>query len=94
MAETVRAHLTIKGKVQGVWYRGSTQAAAARIGALTGWVRNLPDRDVEAVVEGPRDRVDALIAWCHQGPPSAHVTAVDVVWEEPSGNHRDFHVRY
>ncbi|MFH1984723.1 MAG: acylphosphatase [Pseudomonadota bacterium] len=94
MSETVRAHVIITGKVQGVWYRGSTQAAAQRIGGIGGWVRNLPGGDVEAVMEGARDRVEALIAWCHNGPPRARVDAVNVNWEPPSGAYRDFEVRY
>lgn len=94
MSDTVRAHVIITGKVQGVWYRGSTQAAAERIGGIGGWVRNLPGGDVEAVVEGDRARVEALIDWCRQGPPRARVDAVDVHWEPPSGNYTTFEVRF
>ncbi|MGA9524525.1 MAG: acylphosphatase [Myxococcaceae bacterium] len=72
----VRVSLRIRGRVQGVYFRQSTQEEAQRLGGLTGWVRNLPDGDVEAVVEGPRDRVEALVAWCHRGPPSARVAEV------------------
>ena len=72
---TVTRHLIIAGRVQGVWYRESMrEAAEAR--NVTGWVRNLSDGSVEAVVQGEADRVEALIAWCHRGPPLARVTAV------------------
>lgn len=94
MDDSVRAHLIIKGKVQGVWYRGSTQDAAQRIGGLSGWVRNLPDGDVEAVMEGARTQVEALISWCRSGPPHARVDAVDIRWEPPSGNYTTFDVRF
>lgn len=94
MNDTVRAHVIIKGRVQGVWYRGSTREAAHRIGGITGWVRNLASGDVEAVVEGERADVESLLEWCWQGPPLARVTAVDVNWEPPSGNYAAFDVRY
>ena len=62
----IRAHLRITGRVQGVAFRYSTRAEAMRLG-LTGWVRNRRDRSVEAVVEGPEEEVEKLIAWCGQG---------------------------
>ena len=80
----VRAHLRIYGRVQGVGFRWSMQREAKKLG-LAGWVRNLPDGSVEAVVEGDEERVEALIGWAHQGPPLARVTRVEVKWEEPEG---------
>jgi acylphosphatase len=80
----VRAHLLIDGRVQGVYYRESARQAATALG-VTGWARNLPDGRVEAMAEGPREAVERLIAWCHQGPPAAHVTGVDVTWSEATG---------
>ena len=94
MIDTVRAHVIISGKVQGVWYRGSTQSAAGRIAGICGWVRNLPSGDVEAVFEGERSRVEAMIAWCRKGPPRSRVDAVDVRWEAPIGETGDFQVRF
>jgi acylphosphatase len=85
-----RAHLQISGRVQGVGYRASTHYAARRIGGLTGWVRNLDDGRVEAVVEGPREKIEALIAWCRQGPPAARVSDVDVAWAPATGEFKDF----
>lgn len=70
-----RVHLRISGRVQGVWYRGSMQKRAVELG-LAGWVRNLPDGDVEAVVEGPTSTVGELIDWCRHGPSGARVDAV------------------
>ncbi|MBI5499684.1 MAG: acylphosphatase [Deltaproteobacteria bacterium] len=80
MAE-VTCTIRIHGLVQGVWYRASTVEEARRLG-LGGIVRNLPDGSVEAVATGPRDRLDALIAWCRQGPPAARVDTVDVTWHQ------------
>jgi acylphosphatase len=80
----VRLHLHVIGRVQGIWYRGSMQAEARRHG-VRGWVRNLVDGSVEAVVEGDAAAVRALADWCRTGPPGAHV--VDVVERrEPAGD--------
>ena len=83
-----RAHLTIRGRVQGVWYRGSMENEAERLG-LAGWVRNRPDGAVEAEVEGAPEAVDALIAWARRGPPGARVDDVSVELTQPRGE-RDF----
>ncbi len=71
----VRVRLVVSGRVQGVWYRASTQAEARRLG-LTGWVRNLLDGGVEVEAQGPVARVEALIAWCREGPGLARVLEV------------------
>jgi acylphosphatase len=70
-------HVFVSGRVQGVTYRASTQRAALQHG-VTGWVRNRRDRRVEARFEGPPADVDALLAWCHDGPELARVTDVEV----------------
>lgn len=87
----VAAHLVISGRVQGVWYRASAREAALRFG-VTGWVRNLPNGDVEAFAEGNRDDVERFIDWCRQGPPHARVDRVDVKWMEPE-RHAAFQIR-
>lgn len=82
--EIVRAHLRIYGRVQGVGFRWSMQREARKLG-VSGWIRNLPNGSVEAVIEGERERVEALIGWAHQGPSWARVTRVEVSWETPKG---------
>lgn len=87
-----RAHLLISGRVQGVYYRASTEAIATRLG-LRGWVRNLPDGRVEAIAEGPREGLEQLIAWCHEGPPAARVERVECAWHAATGEFEGFATR-
>lgn len=75
MTREARVRVLVSGLVQGVWFRESTRQEAERLG-VGGWVRNLPDGRVEALFSGPASAVDALVAWCHQGPPAARVAAV------------------
>jgi acylphosphatase len=79
-----RAHAVIRGRVQGVLFRAETSSRARSLG-LTGWVRNTHDGAVETVFEGPKERVDVILRWCERGPTGAHVTSVDVEWEEARG---------
>ncbi len=88
-----RVHLIIHGFVQGVFYRASTREAALRLG-LKGWVRNLPDGNVEAVFEGPVEKLQKAIEWCKEGPPGAKVTKIDPKWDDYSGEFNSFEVRY
>lgn len=80
--EVVRRRVIVSGRVQGVWFRASTQSAAAERG-VAGWVRNLPSGQVEAVFEGEPDAVDAAVTWVRSGPPRADVTEVEVFDEQP-----------
>jgi acylphosphatase len=79
-----RAHVWITGRVQGVFFRAYARDAAHRIG-ITGWVRNLLDGRVEAVFEGDAERVEQMIAWCHEGSPMGRVDSVEVVQETYTG---------
>lgn len=81
---SVRRHVWVRGRVQGVWFRQATTEQANRLG-VAGWVRNLPDGRVEAVVEGTKPAVDAMVAWCRRGPELALVDDVTVVEEPPQG---------
>lgn len=88
----VRAHVLISGRVQGVCFRAYTVDEAMAAG-ITGWVRNTPDGRVEAVFEGERSAVEAIIAWCRKGPPAARVSDVEVVRGEPK-DEQGFGIRY
>jgi acylphosphatase len=73
--ETISVHVSIEGRVQGVWYRGWTVDRARALG-LRGWVRNRADGSVEAVFSGSTDAITAMERECWQGPPAARVTGV------------------
>ncbi|HTR44799.1 MAG TPA: acylphosphatase [Thermodesulfovibrionales bacterium] len=87
-----RAHLFIRGRVQGVFYRAFTRGVADELG-LNGWVRNLFDGRVEALFEGDRQKVEEAIQRCSKGPPGAKVDDVEMRWEEYRGESKDFNIR-
>ena len=87
-----RAHLFIRGRVQGVFYRAFTRGVADELG-LNGWVRNLFDGRVEALFEGDRQKVEEAIQRCSKGPPGAKVDDVEMRWEEYQGESKDFNIR-
>lgn len=70
-------NITIRGKVQGVWYRGSALQQARALG-LAGYVENRPDGSVYAEAEGEGSDLDAFLQWCRRGPELARVDAVDI----------------
>jgi len=73
--------IIVKGKVQGVFYRQSTQEKATALG-ITGTVRNLPNKSVAITATGEKEQLDQLLAWCRQGPPRAVVSSVESREEE------------
>lgn len=89
--DMVRLHVMIEGLVQGVFFRSSTQKEAVARGVF-GWVRNNPDGTVEAVFEGPEDKVDEMLQWCDNGPNEAHITEVSYNYEEVTGEFHDFKI--
>ena len=91
MSDRRRAHVVVRGHVQGVFFRGDTKQRARSLG-VDGWVRNNPDGSLEAVFEGPAGRVESLVEWCRRGPRGAVVDRVETAWEEPRGE-RGFDVR-
>ncbi|MBE9033135.1 acylphosphatase [filamentous cyanobacterium LEGE 11480] len=81
----------ISGRVQGVGYRYSTRRQAQLLG-IVGWVQNLLDGRVEAVIQGDHDQLDLMVRWMHQGPLSAKVEAV-ALEEHPVQEFADFKIR-
>ncbi len=88
----VRARVVVTGLVQGVYYRAHARDKAARLG-VTGWIRNLQDGAVEAVLEGNEPAVRAMLEWCRRGSPRAMVKDTAVTWEPHTGEFRRFSVR-
>ena len=90
---TVRARISVAGRVQGVGYRAFTVRAATERG-LVGGVRNCEDGRVELEAEGAMDQIMSLIAALKIGPPASRVTDVRVEWVPATGRHTDFAVWY
>ncbi len=91
MADKVRVHVLIEGRVQGVFFRAATKDEA-RARGLGGWVRNLADGRVEAVFEGDKAVVENMLAWCRKGPPYAYVDNIEIDWQPYQGDLADFRV--
>ncbi len=93
MTSTRRIRVIITGRVQGVGFRQAAVEKALKHG-LRGWVRNLPQGHVEALAEGPVESVEAFVAWCSEGPPSASVGRVDITEESDVSPLPAFHVEH
>ena len=87
-----RVQLHITGLVQGVYYRLTMQKIAI-MHNVSGWVRNLEDSSVEAIIEGEPDNVTKVIGWCAKGPDEARVDNVDAKDEESTGEFSSFDIR-
>jgi len=85
-------HVVVSGRVQGVGFRYAARAEAVRLG-LTGWVRNRPDGKVEACFEGPKDRLDQMLAWCGTGPAWSEIAEVCHEWHCGGAEHETFEIR-
>lgn len=88
-----RARILISGKVQGVFYRDHTQRWASSM-RLSGWVRNLADGRVEALVEGEKEQIEDLERKLKKGPPLSRVENVHTEWEEYKGEFLDFRITW
>ena len=80
----VRRRVLVDGRVQGVFFRATCAREASRRD-VRGWVRNTPDGRVEAVFEGSDAAVEAMVAWCRQGPPGAGVDEIEARAEVSEG---------
>jgi acylphosphatase len=79
--DRTHAHVIVRGRVQGVYFRGSLKQQAD-LHAVSGWVRNRPDGAVEAVLQGPRGPVLTVVEWMRTGPGGARVDSADVDWSQ------------
>ena len=93
MSADVKAHLRITGRVQGVEYRYFAYNTANQLG-LRGYVRNLWNGEVEAVVKGPRNLIERMIQYLRQGPAMARVDDIDITWADATGKFRNFGIRH
>jgi acylphosphatase len=82
--------ITVKGKVQGVFYRASTKAVADQLG-IRGSVMNGPGGDVLIEAEGEPAMLEMFLEWCHEGPQDAQVTTIESN-EGELKNYRNFEV--
>jgi len=92
MQEKIRAHIIVSGRVQGVYFRQDTAKQAQKLGIL-GWVRNLNDGKVEAVLEGAKEDVQKIIDWTKKGPFLARVLNLDIKWQEYKGEFNNFEIK-
>lgn len=88
-----RVHLLIGGRVQGVYFRQGMMETAEKNNVL-GWIKNLPDNRVEAILEGNDSNVDAVIEWAHFGPAGAIVDELKITEENYVGEFSEFEIRY
>jgi len=88
-----RAHIYVSGRVQGVLFRDSMRRKANQLG-LKGWVRNLGDNRVEAVIEGEKGNIEKLIKWAKKGPIFSRVDNIDLKWENYIKEFNNFEIKY
>lgn len=93
MSKIIRRRVLVSGRVQGVSFRAYTLAAARQLG-VTGWVRNLSDGKVEALVEGKPENVNSMMAWFQKGSPFGQVDRVSIYEEVPTGEFQDFDISF
>lgn len=84
--------LKIEGVVQGVFYRVSAQKKAQTLG-LVGWIKNMPDRSVQAVVEGDETRISEFIIWCKHASPG-NTKRVQENWNDATNEFNKFDIKY
>ncbi|MGZ7109268.1 MAG: acylphosphatase [Methanobacterium sp.] len=89
----VRAHVIVSGRVQGVYFRGFTRNEAQKYD-VKGWVRNLPDGRVEAILEGEKKEVDKVINSLNKGPSYSKVKDLNVDWLDYTDDFNAFQIRY
>lgn len=86
-------HITINGKVQGIWFRANTKQKAEQLG-ITGWVKNIPNGSVEAIFEGEENCIKEMIDWCQHGPPQAKVENIEIKEQSITNGFDEFLIKY
>jgi acylphosphatase len=87
----VRAHVIVSGRVQGVFFRQTTQLKAQSLG-VKGWIKNLFDGRVEAIFQGEENAIKELVDFSRKGPRGALVTDFSVDWEAFANEFNDFKI--
>jgi acylphosphatase len=85
--------ISVKGLVQGVFYRSNTERVASELG-LKGWVKNESDGSVSILAQGEKEQLDKLVEWCHKGPDASRVDSVSVTELENNEDLSEFHTEY
>jgi acylphosphatase len=94
VSQARRLHVIVRGRVQGVGFRYFVDDQARALG-LSGWVRNLDDGStVEAVAEGPEDRLRDFEARLRHGPRFARVESLESTWSDQPEDHAGFELRW
>jgi acylphosphatase len=88
-----RIRIFVSGKVQGVFFRQALKVMAKK-NDVFGWVKNLKDGRVEAILEGEDEKISRLIEWSHGGPANARVEDVKIINEKFTGEFTKFDVLY
>ncbi|MBK6794910.1 MAG: acylphosphatase [Anaerolineales bacterium] len=91
--EIIRAHIWVKGRVQGVGFRAHVEYHARKVGGITGWVRNVGYDTVEAVAEGSRENIERFIEKMKEGPRASRVDESRVEYEDVTGEFSEFGVK-
>ncbi len=93
MIGKARLNATVKGQVQGVFFRVFVEKYALSLN-LTGYVKNISGGQVQVLADGEKGCLERMLQLLHQGPPGAKVENVSFRWEEYIGNYKDFTIRY
>jgi acylphosphatase len=93
MAEMASLQATVRGRVQGVFFRAFVVERAEQMN-LMGYVRNRPGGVVEVNAEGEKSDLEKLAGYLKTGPPGARVDEVKIGWAEYTGHYSNFKVRY
>ncbi len=93
MKNKLQIKIIVHGMVQGVFYRASTQKTALGLG-VKGWVKNMPDRTVHALLQGEHDILSQMITWCKKGPPASQVDHVETKRQDLTTEYDTFEIMY